>query len=78
MFHDCAVATNRKFEVLGGFLSTERCPSLCGAGNELSIMAGVILNDLLCYLTSARNTLTRDTIVQNSVAFFTKDSIVRA
>ena len=41
-------------------------------------MAGVILNDVLCYLASARNTLTRANIVQNFVAFFTEDAILRA
>ena len=41
-------------------------------------MAGVILNDVLCYLASARNTLTVVHSVQNSAAFFTDDVIVRA
>ena len=36
------------------------------------------INDVLCYVSTARQTLSSDTIVQNAVAFYSSEQILKA
>ena len=42
------------------------------------VLSNCIANDVLCYLSTARHSLGRDTIVANSVAFYSVTSIIEA
>ena len=73
MLSGCVPFVCVSFIQLGKALLPEWSQQLmCGAGNELSIMAGVILNEELCYLASARNTLTRANIDKILLHFLRK------
>ena len=41
-------------------------------------LSNAILSDVLCFLTSARNTLTSDQIILNATAFFKDESIIKS
>ena len=41
-------------------------------------LSNAILSDVLCFLTSAKNTLTNDKIILNAIAFFKDESIIKS
>ena len=41
-------------------------------------ISGSIINDVLCYISTSRNTLSRDSITLNAVAFYKSELVKQA